>query len=275
MFTPPDDLSNEARAAVNQTLNDFLGNEWGEWDFLLKYLRDEHHIDTDLADLAYHAPCLIEMLTVGALARNGEISRYSLKIIRQIIHNLIRIAYRADKGEENAINQFKALHKIAYPHSYELPATVIENLVTSYHTSPHLARAWSIRDRMIDLAYVVRPARKGASVLEGAVTLTTKPNLMTHPMYQRAASLIKPQSTLQSLAIAIYTEDLDREGIKIDTRQLKADLQKLREWEAANPWDEDEYVTLFRDLDEPKVKLPPVPIYSQGWKQKWRRGDKK
>lgn len=181
-----------------------------------------------------------------------------------------------ERGDEEAINQLKVLHKVAHPYNYELPSTVIKNLADSYHTSPHLARAWSVRDIMIELSYMVEPTRKDRSVLEGPVKLCGDPLLFPpSTRYQRAARLIKKNTTLQSLAIAVFIEELDEEGIHLDPRQLKHDLQKLKEWESANLTDSSYRIPLGNNADYPSAWLPPIHIYSEGWKRLWRRGDKK
>jgi hypothetical protein len=197
--------------------------------------------------------------------------------ISQIIHELVRIAFRAEKGDEKAANQLKVLHKVAHPFSYELPATVIKKLADSYHISPHLARGWSVRDLMVKLSFVVEPTRLDRSVLDGPVKLTTRElHTVNRKLHAKAKKHIHTNTTLQSLAISLYLEELDKEGITLNPNQIKADLRKLKEWETVNlKEDSPHYILLWnRPGEYPPASLPPIPIYSNGWKRKWRRGSK-
>jgi hypothetical protein len=223
--------SPEVREAINGTLRERLSTDGGtkyQWDILLKVLREEFGIETDLLDLAQNAPCLVEMFQIGALASKGIIGREARETLSEIIHNLVRIAFRAQKGDELAANQLKVLHKVAHPFNYELPVTVIKNLAHSYPTSPHLARAWSVRSLMLDLSYMVEPTRGRSSLLDGPVMLRTSiPPISDPALYEKATKHIRRGSWLQSLAISIYIEVLAEEGINMDVRQIKLDLQKL------------------------------------------------
>jgi hypothetical protein len=273
--------SAEAREALNATLKDVLSNGgWGKsvWNGVIKHLREDYDIDADLAWLANSALCMIEVCQLGALARKGIIGKETRETVTQIIHQLVRIALAAEKGDTESSDQLKALHKISYNRNYELPATVIKNLVDSYHISPHLARAWDIRDLMLDLSYVVEQTRADKSILECSVKLSTRDNArrFNEALYDRAAKHIKRNSTLQSLAIEIFIEDMEAEGISLDPRGLKRDLQKLKEWEAVNLNDPSDRLPLWSEVQYPRAYIPPIPIYSsEGWKQRWKRGDKK
>jgi hypothetical protein len=228
--------------------------------------------------MAQHAPGLIEMFQLGSLSRKGIIKKKTRKTVSQIIHQLIRVACQADQGNEQSLDQLKAIHKLSHPQSYDLPATVIKNLVDSYHTSPHLARAWSVRHLMLDLSDVVEPVREGISVLKSGIKLTTTDvHLLDPEVYGKAKKHIKRGSTLQSLAMSIYLDDLNKEGINLDLRQLKLDLKKLREWEVANHFDASHGYELWngRFGQYPTARIPRIPMYSEGWKRSFGRGDKK
>ena len=269
-------VSPEVRQTINETLRDTLSTDgWTKlyWEVVLENLQEDFDIETDLFELAQNAPCLVEMFQIGALTGKGVISDKIRVTITEIIHSLVRIAFRAEKGDELAANQLKVLHKVAHPFNYELPATAIKNLADSYHTSPHLARAWSVRSLMLDLSYMVKPTRGRRSLLDGPVVLRTSIPLISDPaLYEKAKKHIRRGSWLQSLAISIYIEELAAEGISIDVRHIKLDLQKLKEWEAVNLKDHPLHRgSLVWNYGE---RLPPIPIYSEGWKRLWRRGDK-
>ena len=215
------------------------------------------------------------MFQIGALT-GTVIKAKTRETLRQIIHSLVRIAYRADQGDDKAADQLRVLHKVAHPKSYELPATVIKSLADRYHTSPHLARAWDVRGLMLDLSYVVEPTQFDRSVLDGPVKLTTHSVHLHRELYDRAARHVRKGTTLLSLATTIYIEELDREGITLDPRQIKRDLQKLKEWEVVNLKDDSLHqLPLWSRAGEYlPANLPGIPIYSDGWKRLWRRGGK-
>lgn len=271
----------EVRETINETLRDVLSTGgWtrSQWDALLKYLDKEFGIKTDLLELALNAPGLVHMFQIGALARKGIIGKRAQETLSQIIRALVSIAYHAESGDEEASNQLQVLHKIAYPSGYELPATVIKGLADSYHTSPHLVRGWAIRSLMLELSYVVEPTRLDRSVLDGAVRMVQRNKLsFERGLYEKASKFIRTGSTLQSLAITIYIDNLEKEGITIDPREIKRDLQKLKEWEALNLKNPPYNLPLWDRAGEyPPASIPPIPIHSEeGWKRQWRRGGKK
>jgi hypothetical protein len=270
-----------AREAINATLRDILPNPWGKsfWDKLPETLHEEFQIETDLLGLVSNAPCLTEMFQIGALYRVGLIKKDTLKLITEVIHQLVRVAFHADSGEEKASNQLKVMHKLAYPRVYDLPATVIEGLAKSYVTSPHLARAWAIRWLMHDLCFVVTPVREDMSLLDGAVKLQDDfvfndgSHLKDLPNYKEAAKHIKKNSTLKSLATNIYLAKLKEEGIEIDQEQIKRDFRILREWEEVhlNEKERTGWSLFDKSCTHPRAYLPVIPMYSEGWKDRFKQ----
>lgn len=279
-----DDIENaETREVINETLKDILCDEgWGKsiWDGLVKSLREEFGIETDIMELAQNAPCLVEVFQIGALGKKGIIKKETQKRVSEIIHQLVRLAHRASTGDASALNQLKVAHKIVYPNVYQFPVTVIENLAERYHTPPHLARAWAVRSIMVEIDLVLEPTREGASLLDGAVKLTTAPNLVKSDLYKSVASYMRRNSTLQSIAIDMYIDELSREGITLDEERLKDDLRKLKEWEDAHFTQDDELRTYYKlwcgDKRYPRAYLPVIPMYSEDWKRRLlrRRGGK-
>jgi hypothetical protein len=278
MHDEPSDTP-ETREAINATLRDILAHGgWGKstWDAVVENLHTGYGIKTDLFELAQNALCLIRVFQAGAFVKNGIIGRQTAETLFQTIDKLVSIALHAEKGDEKASNQLQVLHKVAHPFSYDLPSTVIKKLADSYHTSPHLARAWDVRSLMLDLSHVVEPTKFDRSVLEGPVKLTTRDlHLIDRKLHATAEKHIKRGSTLLSLATSIYLETLDKEGIKIDPRQIRFDLEKLKEWEAVNLKDAPFTLRVWeRPGEYPGGSIPAIPIYSDGWKRQWRRGDK-
>ena len=109
----PED-SPEVREAINSTLRDTLSTDgWGRstWDVVIKNLREEIGVETDLLALAQNALCLVQMFQLGTLARHGVISPKTRSSVAETIKAIVGIAYRAEKGDEKASNQLAVLHK--------------------------------------------------------------------------------------------------------------------------------------------------------------------
>ena len=127
---------------------------------------------------------------------------------------------------------------------YEVPQHKIRD-ITRYETRPPLARAWEMYRIMSHLTRVVEPLKSVRPFKENhPVKMLPGP---THGYHQSFWDLAKkhwrPNTTLQSLAITIYLEHLERQGVisdqgSITVRSLKRDLEMARAWETGLSDDE-------------------------------------
>ena len=120
---------------------------------------------------------------------------------------------------------------------------------------------------MIKLSYVVEPTNFERSVLEGSVRLTGS-DLRNRELHAKAKRHIKRGTTLLSLATSIYIEQLDKEGIRIDPRQIRLDFKKLKEWEAINLKEEDSHwLPLWHRAGESAYQLAWNPHLFRGMEE--------
>jgi hypothetical protein len=154
-----------------------------------------------------------------------------------LIEGLTTIAILAAYGDEKSITQLKAIEKLIRAPKYCLPFTKLREIIDRYETSPPLARAWELRQLMSCLCWVVAPIRpKPPYSIDQPVKLIQPSNSAYVELSELAQRHIKRNSTLQSLAISIYLEQLRNEGVTdenntITERTLKADLTRAREWD--------------------------------------------
>jgi len=157
---------------------------------------------------------------------------------REIVRRLCSIIMFAANGDEESQVLLSAIEKIVQPRIYGIPQNKITEL-TRYETSPPLARAWELRRIMSHLAGVVEPRNSGRSFREShPVRMREGPvRGFTQEFWDLAHKYWHPNSTLQSLAISIYLEHLEKQEViseraAITVRTLKRDLELAREWEA-------------------------------------------
>jgi hypothetical protein len=154
---------------------------------------------------------------------------------------LMKALYSQDGS---ATDQLRALQKIVYPEKYELPFSKIKQLVSQYETSPHLARGWELRRLMSWVAPVLEPVRSDKPLApDQPVRLTESPRPQLLDRLETVKKHLKRGSTLQSIAIGIYLEQLSEMGITdgkavITSVTLKRDLAKVREWDETHSLEE-------------------------------------
>lgn len=228
-----------------------------------------------------HAPGLLEVFTMAALVKKKQLSGNEEGWFGRVVEGLVPILIRSFQGDEDAKTQLKAIDKLLYPKIYELPKTVIKDLVERYHTRPALARGWRIRKLMGGLSRVVKPARAdAANILDGAVVLDESEN-KGHTIYSLVFKKQVPAHelakrhwmrgvTLQNLAIRIYLEELQTLGFEgIDERALKRDMKEVEKWEQTLPPERRNWGILVVTKGKPNVHLP-AEEYSDGWMRRKR-----
>jgi hypothetical protein len=147
----------------------------------------------------------------------------------------------ASAGNDQATVWLKAIEKVIHPGKFELPRTKIDELASRYETNPQLARGWELTGLMSHLSYLVEPEHKDRCSPRDRMVMRKTPTLpgdekLIKAIAEHTRKYWKPRSTLQSLAIRMYMDYLEREGISdaqatISERSLKRDLQAVRDWE--------------------------------------------
>lgn len=191
----------------------------------------------------------------------------------RLIHGLADIAMLAAHGDEKSLLQLKAIEKLIRAPKYCLPFTKLREIIDRYETSPPLARAWELRRLMSNLCWVVAPIRsKPPYSIDQPVKLVKPSNSAFTHLSELAQRHLKRNSTLQSLAISIYLEQLRDEGTDenntITEKTLKSDLARAREWERTASEDDKirrgSYTGLGLHRDNPITWYD----FSDGWKER-------
>lgn len=277
-FKEPEDFGDD-RDVVNKILVAALSHYGYPFDIAGGVKRKSGFVDP--LYMLQHAPDLVPIFTIAAMIKNGKLDDEADGWMGRFTNGLLEILIRAHNSDELAKNQIKAIDKLIYPDTYELPRTVIEKLAKQYHTKAPLARGWRLREIIGNLSWVVEPVRKGASVLAGAILVRDKEKTSSHRIYIQSEKRERPAYdvakkhwtrgvTLKTLAIRVYLEDLQQQGFEgIDERMLKRDLKEAESWEETLPKDQRDWGVVVVSPGRPPEHLP-VGKYSEGWKQRKR-----
>jgi len=233
-----------------------------------------------LLALVNRSPGGFELIMLDALLDQGYVAQEYHAVADEIVSSLLTIISLAGHGDEQSQIQLKALKKLVRPRKYEIPISKIREIVDRYETSPPLARGWELHKLMSNLSLVVEPLKKDRPyTADQPITMRANPQAVFVGLSDLARQHLKQNTTLQSLAIHIYLEHLQKEGITdeneaINERTLKRDLQRVRDWEKnASPEEK-----LRRGRTE-GTSLGEQPItwymYSEGWKERKKKRGKK
>jgi hypothetical protein len=182
-------------------------------------------------------------------------------------------------GDADAANQLAAIDKIISPHVFNLSKSNIETLVTSFHTTPSLARASAVRELMAELSTVVRGRGGARNVCAARIELN--PEESKSETYKLASRYWprKGSPTLKSLAIRVYLGQLEaEEGVVVTEREILTDLRKMAEWEQGLTDEKRRlydvsYAFIYNGVNG-TIRLPVVR-HSEGWKARRQpKGDK-
>lgn len=210
-------------------------------------------IDADDSELLNNMYLISTALLVQAYEMKGELSESEASKISILFGDLLKIALDAHKGDESAVMQLKAIEKlihipkmIASKKKKKKPfLPIIEDLISGYHTSPHLLRAWEVRKLMSRLSFFVSPVNEDAtSIFDGPVKKRDDLELRDEELekaiteaFEQASRIRKTPLTLQLLAIKIYLNQQSQEDkdCNLTDGDIRRDLCELEEWEAAHP----------------------------------------
>jgi hypothetical protein len=235
------------------------------------FLNPDGSVDGErLLTLLRQTPGAFDLIVAHRLLEKRPLREHDLG---DLVDGLANIAVLAAFGDENSLTQLKAIEKLIRAAKYCLPFTKLREIVDRYETSPPLARAWELRRLMSGLCWVVALIRpKPPYSIDQPVKL-----ISPHKHYANLSELaqrhIKKNSTLQSLAISIYLEQLRNEGITdekntITEKTLKADLARAREWEKTVS--EEDKIRRGSYAARGLHKDRPITWYafSDGWKKR-------
>jgi hypothetical protein len=237
------------------------------------YINPDGTVDGEkLLNIVRKTPGAFDLIIASQVLK-GKDDRNEFDVSELIsgISNLLMLALH---GDDKSAIQLKAIEKLIKPAKYELPFTKIRELIDKYETSPILARGWELRRIMSSLCAVVEPLRKEPPHSpDQRIKMQQSPLGVFVGLSDLARSHLKRNSTLQSVAISIYLEQLRKQGITdessaITEKTLKADLARVREWEV-NASEEDKlrrahWLGGSLDSDHPIIWYE----FSEGWKKR-------
>src|ERR1044072_1257877 len=252
------------------------------------------HNDMKADDLELLSKFLhVELQIHFAAARiKGEITKKNYLYSLDVFGALFLLILAACRGDETARRQLKAIHKIASPESYETPATLIDFIVDHDFSRASMARGFALRhwfsrmsravvSRKTNEAIITRAgAAANSSTYREAIktVLTTRVHLRQAPLFDDdevfkiAKRYWKLGSTLQSLAITAYIDELESQGLEgASERGLKRDLREVEDWEKhLSRW---AYTADIYGEDGKDISMP-VEKYTDEWKaRKGARSD--
>jgi hypothetical protein len=203
------------------------------------YLNPDGSVDGErLLALVKKSPGSLDSIMLTVMIESGSVAPEYGYIADEIISNLATVVMLAAYGDEPSQVQLKAIEKLTQFAKYELPLSKIRDIVDRYETSPSLARAWEIRRSMSYLCIVVEPKGRSIKMRDKALVPSYWVDL-----WEAANRHVKTNTTLTSLALHMYLEQLQAEGIvdenaTISEESLKRDLRLARDWERTASEDE-------------------------------------
>jgi hypothetical protein len=244
------------------------------------------HSDVKADDLELLSKFLhVDLQLLYAAGRiKGEITKEDHLYSLDVFGGVFLLILDACRGDETARRQLKAIHKIASPERYETPATLIDYITDQDFSRASLARGFALRRWFSRMSRAVVSsktdeaiaARHGAAANSSTyrkaikTVLTTRVQLRLHPLFDDeevfkiAKRYWKPGSTLQSLAINAYIDELESQGLEgASERSLKRDLRKVEGWERhLSRWT---YSVEIYGEDKKYISMP-VEKYTEEWK---------
>jgi hypothetical protein len=190
----------------------------GEWPFI-HLLTDERW--KSFSHFVHNAPGLSAVAYLYEMEQSGHITGAGADYLAFIMDKLAELTGRAIGGEEQALLQIQAAHKMLCAEAFDLQIPHIKQVAEMDRTksgksAAALSRAYDVRILMSRLSSVVEPKNEGERLSpSSAVKLREK------PMLEDDASLLRmvqerfthKNMTLQSLAIRVYLANLEKGGI--------------------------------------------------------------
>jgi hypothetical protein len=167
-----------------------------------------------------------------------------------------------------ALNQFSSLLNRAFDGNVEAQRRVCEidklcSTFKPFHFSISISRAYDFISTYRIISYQVLPSPKNkCCVFHGPIILNSEQII---PFKSRLEVLWNPKSTLKSLAIKFYLEDMHNKGFDgLDVRVIQRDLQFLEKYRRLNcPKSKDTFLT------DPWQSGPEIE--REVWRQRYKK----
>jgi hypothetical protein len=193
-----------------------------------------------LLHFAHNAPGLAAIAYLYELEQAGRITGVYGDYLALIVDKLAELTERALKGEEQALLQIQAAHRMLCAETFGLEIPHIKQVAEMDKTksgkdAAALSRAYDVRIWMSRLSSVVEPKKQGERLSPlSAVKLREK------PIYEGDADLMQmvrerfmhKNTSLQSLAIDIYLDMLEKAGVTTKSYgAIDKDLQIAKKYD--------------------------------------------
>lgn len=172
--------------------------------------------------------------------------------VDRLLHSVFPTFVKAVKGERLATDKVKAIRRIINNTLFDLGAYDIKDLAAKKYNQSR-ARAWDIFRLMGHIAYAVTPKKQNEkSILVGKVeSLKLEYLKVGVSLVNRAREICDSNSkaTLQSLAIRMYYEELEKWGYPFEIDSLERDMRDAKKWVKKNPDKLTKYPVLIHTFD--------------------------
>lgn len=193
-----------------------------------------------LLHFAHNAPGLSAIAYLYELEQAGQITGVYGDYLALMMNKLAELTGRALKGEEQALLQIQAAHRMLCAETFGLEMPHIKQVAEMDRTksgkdAAALSRAYDVRIWMSRLSAVVEPKNEGERLSPSSTV-----KLREKPMHESDAELlqmvrerfIRKNMTLQSLAISVYLDRLDNGGIATkEYRDIEKDLRIAKKYD--------------------------------------------
>src|SRR5262245_56762235 len=189
---------------------------------------------------------------------------------------LLPVFLKAAQHDAGAQEQVEIIKQVANPQRQGFPASKIKAFFGKM-PGPSLARAFKIVGWMGQISGAVTLLHESARIDEGVVRLLPADRARAFPhIYERVKAVFRGHNDrLVSLAIGVYRNELEREGIHIAERTLRDDFaaykrRKRKRSEKSIPV----YIHAYNDqgeLQPNKKRTLFIGLSTDEWKENYRR----
>jgi hypothetical protein len=203
----------------------------GEWPFI-RIHEDERW--KAFSHFAHNAPGLAAIAYLYELEQAGKIAGVFGDYLALMMDKIAELTGRALSGEDQALMQIRAAHRMLCAEAFGLEMPHIKQVAEMDRTksgkdAAALSRAHDVRILMSRLSSVVEPKKEGERLSPlSAVKLREDPMLEDDARLLQAVKerFAHKNMTLQSLAIRVYLDNLDKGGVTTkEYRDIEKDLR--------------------------------------------------
>jgi hypothetical protein len=245
----------------------------GEWPY--------SHLHTDerwkaFSHFVHNAPGLSAVAYLYELEQTERITGVFGDYLALMMDMMAELTGRALKGEEQALLQIRAAHRMLCAETFGLEAPHIKQVAEMDKTksgkdAPALSRAYDVRILMSRLSAVVEPKSEGERLNPSSTVKLREKPMTEHdaPLMQAVKErFVHRNMTLQSLAIRIYLDNLEKAGIETKGYgEIEKDLRIAKKYDHEYSPDNSAWQPRYVYDGDPL----PVKIIASSWASRKKR----